>query len=74
VLDVKNELYSKVFVADGGWRAWVDSADCIGDGGSVGRHVHFQCRLLFDNGDADEVLVHVLPDGLFFNSSVVDGT
>jgi hypothetical protein len=74
VLDVKNELYSKVFVADGGWRAWVDSADCIGDGGSVGRHVHFQCRLLFDNGEADEVLVHVLPDGLFFNSSVVDGT
>lgn len=73
-LDVKNELYTKMFVAEGRWKVWVESADCVGEGGSAGRHFHFQCRLLFDNGEADEVLVHLLPDGVFFNSLVADGT
>jgi hypothetical protein len=74
VLDVKDQLYGKLFVAEGRWKVWVESADCVGEGGNAARHFHFHCRLLFDNGEVDEVLVHVLPDGLFFNSSFVDGT
>jgi hypothetical protein len=60
------------FTADDGSTVGVQGASCTGQGEAVpGGHTHFSCHLAFDNGDSDEVVVHLLPDGdLFFMSSL----
>jgi hypothetical protein len=72
-LEVKNEMTGQMFLTDGGGRVWVESATCTGDGEKAVRHVHFRCHLVFDNGKADEVLVHVQPNELYFESSLAGG-
>jgi hypothetical protein len=47
-------------------------ASCRGKGdGAAGGHTHFGCRLVFEDGDTEEVVVHLLEgDELFFRASV----
>jgi len=69
---VKRAMAGKMFRTAGGGRVWVESADCTSDG-TTALQVHFHCLLLFNNGKRDDVVVHVLRDGLFFKSSAADG-
>jgi len=69
---IKRAMVGKMFRTEAGGRVWVESADCTSDA-TAALQVHFQCQLLFNNGDADDVLVHVLRDGLFFKSSLSGG-
>ncbi|MGH2921939.1 MAG: hypothetical protein ACRDKU_07740 [Gaiellaceae bacterium] len=72
-LGVKSEMTGQMFLTEAGGRVRVESATCAGDGGNAVRSVHFRCHLVFDNGEADDVLVHVQPDELFFRSSLAGG-
>ncbi len=72
-LEAQREMTGKMFVNDGGGRMWVEAADCRGDGANDVADVHFHCLLTFNDGESDEVLVHVLPDELFFKSSRAGG-
>ena len=56
---------------DGGAVAVID-ASCAGQGEATSAgYTHFSCRLVFDSGESDEVVVHLLErDELFFKSSV----
>lgn len=72
-LEVRSEMAGQMFLTEAGRRVWVESATCTGDGGNAVRNVHFRCQLVFDNGEADDVLVHVQPDELFFKSSLAGG-
>ena len=58
------------FVARDGSSVTVLDASCGGDGEVVdGGYTHFSCRLLFADGEAEEVVVHLLGgDELFFKS------
>jgi hypothetical protein len=69
---VKRAMVGKMFHTDAGGRVWVESADCTGDG-TAALQVHFHCRLLFNNRQTDDVVVHVLRDGLFFKSTAAGG-
>lgn len=57
--------------ADGRSVAVID-ATCAGAGEATSAgYTHFTCRLVFDDGASDEVVVHLLArDELFFKSSV----
>jgi hypothetical protein len=57
--------------ADGRLVAVLD-ASCGGRGeATAAGYTHFGCRLVFDDGTSDEVVVHLLErDELFFKSSV----
>jgi hypothetical protein len=60
------------FAAPGsGWVAVLD-ASCVGQGeATAAGFTHFTCRLVFDDGAREEVVVHLLErDELFFKSSV----
>jgi hypothetical protein len=50
-------------------------ASCTGKGtGTAGGYAHFDCRLVLENGDREDVVVHLLEgDELFFKASVDDG-
>jgi len=65
---IKRAMVGKMFRTESGERVRVESADCTSDATGA-LQVHFQCQLLFNNGEWDDVLVHVLRDGLFFRSS-----
>jgi hypothetical protein len=65
---IKRAMVGKMFRTEGGERVWVESADCTSDA-TAAFQVHFHCQLHFNNGEWDDVLVHVLRDGLFFKSS-----
>jgi hypothetical protein len=69
---VNRTMMGEMFRTDAGGRVWVESADCTGDG-TTALQVHFHCQLLFNNGKRDDVLVHVLRDGLFFKSPAAGG-
>ena len=69
---VKRAMVGKMFHTENGGRVWVESADCTGDG-TAALQVHFHCRLLFNNRQTDDVVVHVLRDGLFFKSTAAGG-
>jgi hypothetical protein len=60
------------FVAGDGSTVAVLDAICAGKGeAAAAEDTHFRCRLVFDDGDTDEVVVHLLDgDELFFTSSV----
>jgi hypothetical protein len=47
-------------------------ASCTGKGeAAAGGHTHFACRLIYENGARDDVVVHLLEgDELFFKASV----
>ena len=72
-LEVKSEMTGKMFLTEAGGRFWVESATCTGDDESAARQVHFRCHLVFDNGKAEDVLVHIQPDEFFFKSSLAGG-
>lgn len=59
------------FVAEDGRSVGVLDARCAGEGEpAAGAYTHFRCRLVFDDGGTDEVVVHLLErDELFFKSS-----
>jgi hypothetical protein len=59
------------FVAEDGTSVAVLDARCAGEGEPAARaYTHFRCRLVFDDGSTDEVVVHLLErDELFFKSS-----
>jgi hypothetical protein len=71
--EVRHGMVGQMFLTDLGKRFWVESAACTGDGEPVVRHVHFRCHVVFDNGEAEDVLVHVEQDGLFFEASRAGG-
>jgi hypothetical protein len=60
------------FRSEDGAAVAVLDAGCTGKGeGGGGGYTHFACRLVFENGDAEEVVVHLLEgDELFFKASV----
>jgi hypothetical protein len=60
------------FVAANGRSVTVLDASCAGEGEAhAGGYTHFSCRLVFEDGDTDEVVVHLREgDELFFKSSV----
>jgi hypothetical protein len=72
-LEVKRELTGKMFLTDAGGRFWVESADCTAAGGMAVRDTHFRCQLVYDNGQAEEVTVHALPEELFFDATLAGG-
>lgn len=72
-VEVRKQIVGQMFLTDAGLRVWVESATCTGDGGNAVRHVHFRCHFVFDNGKADDVLVHVEPESLFFKSPLAGG-
>jgi hypothetical protein len=47
-------------------------ASCTGEGKGTARgYTHFACRLILENGDRDDVVVHLLDnDELFFKASL----
>jgi hypothetical protein len=59
------------FVAGNGTSIAVLDASCAGQGEAVaGGYTHFSCRIVFENGGTDEVVVHLLErDELFFKSA-----
>jgi hypothetical protein len=67
-LQVKKEMTGQMFLTEAGGRFWVESASCTAEAERAVRDVHFRCHLVFDNGEADDVLVHVQPRELFFKS------
>ena len=60
------------FAATDGRSVAVLDATCAGQGEATATgYTHFSCRLIFDDGTSDEVVVHLLEgDELFFKSSV----
>jgi hypothetical protein len=74
-LELRHQIAGQMFLTDGGLRIWVESASCNGTGGNGHevRYIHFRCHLVFDNGEAEDVLVHVQPDEFFFTSSRAGG-
>ena len=68
---VERAMVGKMFHSDAGRRLWVESAKCTGDG-TAALQVHFNCRLSFNNRETDDVVVHVLRDGLFFKAPTAD--
>jgi hypothetical protein len=60
------------FAAADGRSVAVLDASCAGRGAATATgYTHFICRLVFDDGTSDEVVVHLLErDELFFKSSV----
>jgi hypothetical protein len=59
------------FAADDGTVTNVTDASCAGgeDGNDSGTSfTHFRCPLTFAGGETDEVVIHVMPDGLEFRS------
>ena len=60
------------FAAADGRSVAVLDATCVGQGEATpAGYTHFSCRLVFDDGSSDEVVVHLLErDELFFKSSV----
>jgi hypothetical protein len=68
------QLMHGSFTTDAGGTAKVDHATCHGDGEPVnGLYLHFDCSLIFADGNGDEVLVHLLEnDEIFFVSSVAE--
>ena len=57
---------------DDGSTIVVAKAICTGEGEATpGGHTHFMCQLVLDDGNGDEVVVHLLAgDQLFFKSAV----
>lgn len=64
-------LMSGSFTADDGSTANVRNATCTGKGEPVpGGYTHFDCLIVFADGNTDDVVVHLLPEGeLFFISA-----
>ena len=60
------------FAAADGRAVAVLDATCAGQGdATAAAYTHFSCRLVFDDGTSDEVVVHLLEgDEIFFKSSV----
>jgi hypothetical protein len=69
--EAEREMTGQTFVTDGGERMRVDAADC--NGANDVADVHFRCLLTFSSSEQDDVLVHVLPNELFFKSSAASG-
>jgi hypothetical protein len=59
------------FVDGDGSSVAVLDATCAGEGEAAAQgYTHFRCRLVFENGETDEAVVHLLEgDELFFKSS-----
>ena len=68
---VEKAMLGPFEASDGSGVAVLD-ASCTGEGTSAaGGYTHFACRLIFENGDTDDVVVHLLEgDELFFKASV----
>jgi hypothetical protein len=67
---VEKAMMGPFHSGDGSAVAVLD-ASCTGKGkGAAGGHTHFACRLIFENGERDDVVVHLLEgDELFFKAS-----
>jgi hypothetical protein len=64
------EMTEGAFTAEDGSKVVLEQASCVGDGDQEGGGwTHFTCDLEFDDGSTDEVVVHNLPDELFFKSA-----
>jgi hypothetical protein len=71
---VEEFMIGESFVSDYGTSSSaVQTATCTGDGeaaeGVAGMYTHFKCQVSFANETDDEVLVHLLEDGLLFKST-----
>ena len=71
---VEDFMIGESFVSDYGTSSSaVQTATCTGDGetaeGIAGMYTHFKCQVSFANETSDEVLVHLLEDGLLFKST-----
>jgi hypothetical protein len=71
---VENFMIGESFMSDYGTSSSaVQTATCTGDGetaeGITGMYTHFKCQVSFANETSDEVLVHLLEDGLLFKST-----
>lgn len=70
---VEDFMIGESFVSDYGTStSAIRTATCTGDGeteGIAGMYTHFTCQVSFANETDDEVLVHLLEDGLLFKST-----
>jgi hypothetical protein len=72
--DVEEFMLGQSFVSDYGTSSSaVQAATCAADGesaeGVAGMYTHFRCQVTFANETNDEVLVHLLEDGLLYEST-----
>ena len=67
-------MLGESFVSDYGTSSSaIQTVTCKGDGetaeGVAGMYTHFKCQLSFANETDDEVLVHLLEDGMLYKST-----